>query len=317
MSRNSSNLPPRNSSPTTVGASASAGSRKSPRTNSSNSPSGSATNSNGRKQLHTQFRSVLHHRLGLPLVCAFHGRDPGKLEYLRQQSHYFSSSAFARILREAVARWKTEDNQNEAKLTKFLSEHINANIEIPLHAKGEVELVDSKKNMRGRVDIALYRRNSDGPAGRASMIVEVGLNGADWWKKFDQGVRYVKMMFDTNIEPTDKQPLLLAIMTIDRDRPNKTPKQDFVVKLGVFLCSGKNADIRISLLWNSRTRNLQDGSNAFGRLLRGVCDFSSWQLHENDQHYEYFGSNCCQVRDKKASSQLHSLFLSLPLVHMG
>jgi hypothetical protein len=68
----------------------------------------------------------------------------------------------------------------------------------------------------------------------------------------------------------------------------------------------------MSLLWLSKTCKLKDGSEAFGRLLRRVCDFSSWiakvEKGKNALKYEYFSSNCCRV-DDDVSSQFDRLFL--------
>ena len=120
-------------------------------------------------------------------------------------------------------------------------------------------------------------------------------------------MEYVEKLFTTGIQKRDKPPLLLAIMTIDNERQNHR----FVVKLGVFLCLWKNKNknrennvVHISLLWHSKTCNIIDGSEAFGRLLRGVCDFSSWiakvddeEQDESEYEYECFGRDCCRVGD--------------------
>ena len=203
--------------------------------------------------------------MGLPLVWAFHGQDPGKLEYLGQKSNYFSSSdcnhnkenAYADVLQTAVTTWSTGKTPNEKNLTNILSDDISNSQEIPLTARHEVPLTAKKatpqttneKNLVesdnesegsgraatvvGRADIVLDEpRDNDDESTRPLMIVEVGLRGDDWWKKFDQGVKYVKLMYTMN----KQQPLLLAIMTIDDKRQAKQSKQPFVVKLGVFLC---------------------------------------------------------------------------------
>jgi hypothetical protein len=272
--------------------------------------------------------------LGLPLVCAFHGQDPGKLKYLAQTSNYFPSTgtgtngkenAYADVLKTAVKEWSTPATNQEKKevtLTTILEKGINDGHDkgkIPLHAKKEVHLTAQDKPA-GRADIVLY--NKDRPS-RPLILVEVGLHGDDWWKKFHQGVKYIQLMHRMTNQQTDISPLLLATMTID-DKPQRSKEttkttgddQRFVVKLGVFLCFWKNEDsrdddnLRISLLWQSKTHNLEDASKAFGRLLRGVCDFSSWiTKQDNDEaQYEYFSSNCCRVNDK-VRSRLHVLIV--------
>lgn len=313
MSTNSLERPPLSGKRSSGGLSpsaAAAGSMKSPRSHSSDSPSQSATNGNGLWELDHSLRSVLCHPLGLPLAYAFHGEDPGKLEYLGQPSVNVSSEAcqaFNEVLQKAIESWQTG---KEPELTKNLSQGINDNDKIPLYAEDQDRVSVPNTTMKGRVDFGLYRKATKATkAGRALAFVEVGLNGDDWWQKFDQSLQYVKMKFAT--DTTDKQPLLLAVMTIDRNsgQNNKT-KKDFEVKLGVFLCSRKEEgkdNMRISLLWHTRTRN---GSVAFGRLLRGVCDFSSWIEKEDDPHYEYFSSTCCRV-GQTVSSEVHGLFRAL------
>jgi hypothetical protein len=57
---------------------------------SSSSVCDTACNANGPKNLAARFRSVLCHRLGLPLVHALHGEDPTTLDYLGQESRFCS-----------------------------------------------------------------------------------------------------------------------------------------------------------------------------------------------------------------------------------
>eukprot|EP00977_Amphora_coffeiformis_P019744 scaffold7419_cov110-Amphora_coffeaeformis.AAC.3 len=73
--------PPCRLSTTSEGFSSS-GSRKSRRSNSSDSPSASATNEHGRDELNRRLRSVLSHRLGIPLLYAFHEKDSDTLSHL-------------------------------------------------------------------------------------------------------------------------------------------------------------------------------------------------------------------------------------------
>lgn len=145
------------------------------------------------------------------MVCAFHGQDPGQLKCLGQESHYFSNNknAYADILQELIEPWPTDNilNEKEIKLTTNLMHKINCNGEIPLKAKGRSNIYN----------------NGSMPL----MLVEIGLVGGDWWKNLT--------VFSTEIQKTDKPPILLAIMTIDNERQNHR----FVVKIGVFLCLGK------------------------------------------------------------------------------
>ena len=256
----------------------------------SNAPSRSANNESGEQTLNNHLGSILFHPLGLPLACALHGKDPAELDYLSRTSNYFpkNKQAFDNVLGDVLAAWETK---MEINLTTSLAASIDSNKKIPLRAEREVYVGD------GRVDILLRKNEYSRPL----MLVEVGLISNDWWLKFDQCVKYL------NLIQRVKSPLLLGIMTVV-----KGPNQDVEVKLGVFLClwNGEKektkSNVRISLLWHSRTCNREEASKAFGRLLRGVCDFSSWISEPNDSQYEYFGSNCCKVGNMVCSNyQLH------------
>ena len=130
--------------------------------------------------------------------------------------------------------------------------------------------------------------------------MEVSLISNDRWLKVDQCVKYLNMIQQA------KPPILRGIMTVV-----KGPNQDVEVKLGVFLClwndekEKEKSDVRISLLWHSKTCNREEASKAFGRLLQGVCDSSTWirrvDTEPSDSQYEYFGSNCCKVGDMVCS----------------
>jgi len=283
--------------------------------------------------------------LGLPLVCAFHGRDPGGLKYLAQKSNFFPSTGtspepYSNILTEAVTQSPPINpitgKRDERGLTNCLPGCINKGLghgsNFPIQAQSEAPVRDQQGKHVGRVDIALFKQVKEEP--RPLMIIEVGLQGADWWKKFCQNVQYAQFMSRGSLTSTNtgtpnngkppqgpskklvgKSPLLLAVMTIDDKRQDQetSSNQNFVVKLGVFLCFwNKNKEnerdtLRISLLWQSKTGTLGDASKAFGSLLRGVCDFSSWIDKKDENDYEYFSSNCCRV-GKMVSFLLPRLF---------
>ena len=329
---------------TSIPASDNCAARKRLRQDSSDSSTSSSStcsydNKRGQCELDRRLCSVLSHPLGLPLVCAFYGQDPGKLAYLAQTSDYFSSTGTSTnacddILKTAFKKWPTIAKNNrkkkEAILTTILTEGISdahGQDKIPLHAKNEVQWTEQGEP-RGETGIVLYH-DDDRPS-RPLLLLEVCLKGDYWWMIFRQGVEDIQMMYCMANQQTDISPLLLAIMSID-DKPQRSMEttknttttdddQSFVVKLGVFLCFWENEDSRdndslcVSLLWQSKTHNLEDASKAFGRLLRGVCDFSSWITKqddnddENEVQYEYFSSNCCRVNDK-VRSRLHLLIL--------
>ena len=165
--------------------------------------------------------------------------------------------------------------------------------------------VEEANKPDGRIDIVCTAADTkkDKRESTPWMVLEFGLKGIDWWKKLDQGIKYVERM-RIQAQPTKcvrcEEPLLLAIITVDEDRREESG--DFVVKLGVFLCSRKNVhdetyEFRMSLLWHSKMTTLQDGSAMLGRLLRVTSDFRRWRNdpRERPARYEYFSSNCCKV----------------------
>jgi hypothetical protein len=253
--------------------------------------------------LDARLRSVLSHRLGLPLLFALHGNDPSKLAHLARTSQFAAEQCrelFDGVLKEAVTEWKKGLNQKEPQLTKILSHKISKE-SASFNALHELK-VEEENKPDGRIDIVLTTAGKDDEREPTPLtVIEVGLNGIDWWKKLDQGVKYVERM-RIQTQPTKpvrfQNPLLLAIVTID-DEPERE-SGEFVVRIGVFLCSRKNKleetdEFRMSFLWHSQTTSLKDGSTMFGRLLRVTADFRLWRDETPDDSYEYFSSNCCRV----------------------
>ena len=128
-------------------------------------------------------------------------------------------------------RTETEKRQ----LTKILSEIINME-SASFNALCELKVEEAKKP-DGRIDIVLTTAGkNDKRESTPLVVIEVGLNGIDWWKKLDQGVKYVERM-RIQTQPTKairfQEPLLLAVVTIDDELD--TESGEFVTRLGVFL----------------------------------------------------------------------------------
>ena len=68
-----------------------------------------------------------------------------------------------------------------------------ADNKIPLKAEAETVLHGAK--LKGRVALTLYQRSKSAST-TPLLLVEVGLNGADWWKNFHQGVTYVQIKYE-------------------------------------------------------------------------------------------------------------------------
>lgn len=315
-------FPPLRIPSTTSESFSSSGSRKSLRSNSSDSPSASATEEHGRDELDRRLRSVLSHRLGIPLLYAFHEKDPSTLSQLGQELAVWvqkittnracsqkQQSTRNSVLQSAVEEWKKgEYKQNEPQLTKILSTKINQLSEC-FHAFEQLTVKEPNKP-DGRIDMVFSTADSKNEERETTplTVIEFGLSCKDWWKKLDQGIMYLDRMrrFQKTNCVRFQKPLLLAIVTIDNGREQPDGSDNFRMRLGVFLCSRKNTNVdsdvfRMSLLWHSQVSTLADASLMFGTLIRVSSlfkDLRDGAGHEDDSNqYEYFSSNCCRIAD--------------------
>jgi hypothetical protein len=255
--------------------------------------------------LHERLRSVLSHRLGLPLLYALHGKDPGRLKYLGKERPSLCREEEGRlneVFKEAVCEWKAGSLlKKETQLTKILVKKIIEQ-NTPFNALHELKVKEIEKP-DGHIDIIFSEAESknDQIESTPFTVIEFGLNGIDWWKKLDQGVIYLDRMRAKYQLPCVRfdKPLLLAVVTHDESCEGNGCE----FRLGVFLCSRKNPDnkydeYRMSLLWHTESNTLEDASNMFGRLLRVTADFRLWRDNsdvQSDDDYKYFSSNCCEV----------------------
>ena len=169
------------------------------------------------------------------------GKDPRELPHLHQDSEYFSSTgkdkdSYNNVLKSAVDEWRN-DNKKEPKLTNLLRNLLNGNQESPFKAHAEYPVGDLSNPVGrvGQVDIGLYPNSDDVSTAseRPLMFLEVGLNGTNWWKKFDQALQLVKLKYAEETPRAFQGPLLLAVMTIDERNQNK-PCHDVGVNLESF-----------------------------------------------------------------------------------
>lgn len=312
------------SSPTTT--------NKSSKRNSSDSPSGSATNDHGRDFVDDRLRSVLCHPLGLPLLHAFNGGDPGTLPCLAKKRAALSDKCHAtldNLLLESVLDWREQRQKvqgakkvGEEYLTKKVAENIEALSSqqlLSFHALPEVSLTPKSETAPyGRIDILLTPAKHKDVSNESApyAVIEFGLQCDDWWKKLDQNAKYLNKMVEGNLSSNClifRQPVLLAVVTLDfegnstMDTTNGTNGTDNLrFKIGVFLCSRKDPDdrndkFRVSLLWHDKSSDLETASKFFGRLLRVTHDFQHW-ISENDDttqgHYQYLSSSCCKCKHR-------------------
>jgi hypothetical protein len=160
----------------------------------------------------------------------------------------------------------------------------------------------------GKIDVLVRRVAHDKSSSTAPvLLIEVGLQNEDWWKKVDQGITYVQALTkvddgdDDDDEKEDKarftEPMLFTVVTIDKKNRELTS-----ARLGVFLCTQRNPEspsgnFRVALLWRTETKDLQELSKAFGRMLRATCLLPKWK-DTDCKNYEYLGPNCCRIGDK-------------------
>lgn len=299
------------------GSSGRSQSSKSRKRNSTDSPSGSANNENGRWVLQDRLRSVLSDPLGLPLLKMLHGENPDdeKLGCLAQKSNFYEDqkldlTAFDAIFREAVEEWCKNQAKKEPQLTTILSQKIeneNKNKHLAFFSGKEVNVDGS------RIDILL----SPSKQGTPLAVVEVGRHGSEWWAKLSQVVKYLDMMLGKPKEsPLQFQkPLLCAVLAIEGEDDG----QQLEVKLGVFLCRPKCTggianSFRMTLLWHSKTEEIEKASEDFGKLLRVTSDFGRWRDGDDamgSNKYEYFSSNCCKVGENVSRCILCAACMSL------
>lgn len=277
-------------------------SRKSRKRSSNDSPSASATNEHGRESVEKQLRSLLCHPLGLPLLCSFHGRDPSKLNYLHlkrlewEPGHDGEACA---LLSKAVEHCTGEKGLKEKELTTTISEKINALSFANFHARPEIEL--KEQNLKyGNIDILLTTNESlDSPYA----LIEFGLHNNDWWKKVDQNVKYLDKIALGHQEVKFHKPILFAAVTLEDRRDGDGSQTNFPFKIGVFLCTPKEEEVRnsfrMSLLWQATAADLTQASKLFGRFLRVTHDFCKWRdVPAKEDEFKYLSSNCCKVRSK-------------------
>ncbi len=334
----SGGLPPRNASDSSNAARSSSkggsSSNKSQRTSKSGSPSGSANNNNGISEVNRRLRSVLSHRLGLPLWYMLNVNNEESQQSLeRTELFEFINKILGRdsnnpfpgaddvvaaaskdnldtILETTVTEW-VKTRENEPQLTQLLSEAIEKECDnTGFHSTNQVSVYIKNRPNPAHMDLLFSPKeenNSTKPSTPLA-IIEVGRGDLDWWLKLDQNVQYLDGLGahqeDYRLKLFDKEPLLFAVLTIG----GKIPLEKDRVKLGVFLCyRNSHGDTRMILLSHFKTKNLLAASKAFGRLLLATSCLGRWRKERVDKavdYYQYFSSNCCRV-DQHVSSRMY------------
>jgi hypothetical protein len=210
-----------------------------------------------------------------------------------------SALLFDNVLKGKVDKWRTNPRRDESHLTKALAEAIEKEkAETGFHADSEVSLYNDN-SVYGCIDILFTPENKHSETASTPLaIIEVGRNGSEWWKKLDQSMKYLANMGSHQRAERlgFKEPLLVVVLTIEGEDEGADAK----VRQGVFLCAPKSTqidDYRMCLLWHSRTNNLVEASNHFGRVIRATSDFSLWREdNKSNDAWTYLGPNCCKVK---------------------
>ena len=279
---------------------------------------GSATIGNGHALLNNCLRSLLSHKLALPLFHALHGNDPGQQTYLAKKSlafakeengHDFGDTIFKEAVKGWVKQWKDQTmepkkKRTERQLTESLNELIDGAFQKTyFHSHCEVEVKRTKiysplEPNSGRIDIllsSLPNKNDESPSTPLA-VIEVGRKNNEWMKKLDQAGKCLDIMRDKGMKKELKfqNAMLFAILTLESEE--NTQKSKFQSQFGVFLCWPNSGNgFRMTLLWSAHASNLTTASDDFGRFLRVVASFAVWRNDDSIDGYHYLSSNVCCV----------------------
>jgi hypothetical protein len=295
-------------------------------TNSQSSVYKSVSVDHGMNTLDRTIRSVLSHPFCLSLVYFIHkaeeqnGINPLPFDLRRSRSDVINMFTHKYDSIIAIA-W----NESFQKMNKVLKSTLTSTITLLVNDMQEQKqitlpfLATSQKevqfdNVNEKIDIVLESTRNDSTK-IPYMIFEFGMDHDQWWSKFNQGVKYVEMIYKQSLQ--NDTPLLMVIVTIDpksgtsnnNNSTDNTDNNDKTVetKMGLFFCrprwTGEGfKGLRISLIWNSNSEKLLKGSQQLGKVFEVATLFKSC-LEDIDQKdlyrdYEYFSSNCCRIGDK-------------------
>jgi len=292
---------------------------------------------------------VLSHPLGLPLLLAMNEcKVPDELKaHIPCFQHEKDSAAFDSVFGSCFRSW-TEESYGDSKaddqkmpgepaLSSAVVKEINNianNQQQPIFARGELR-VREKPYPDGKIDIIISPDQDKNTSKESTplMVMEVGLNGNDWFQKLDQGMKYLqRMCMSQDLKLVRfEEPLLLAVITAD---DKKSPAE---FQMGVFLCTRKDSskpddNFRMALLRQLKTDDQNIASQFFGRMLWLSKEFNQWRHNshklkvgieeeqkegndQDDSHYEYFSSNCCRVGKFVGGGVLLLFFWTLAVSH--
>jgi hypothetical protein len=233
-------------------------------------------------------------------MYALNGGDPSTLKCLaKEQRNIDFTESLNNILSNSVEQWRRRGRKKLTKAIVEKTEELSDKLQYSALSEVQSSYKDNALS-KARMDILFKVSEISTPYA----VIKFGLDGMEWSKKLDQSVKYIDRLVKGGMDCKKndiiefKRPILCTVVTIE-DKNNGV----FDFKIGVFLCSRRDADntndsYRMSLLWNDRAKSLQDASTLFGRLLRVTHDFTFWIDDINnfmkDNKYMYLSSSCCK-----------------------
>jgi hypothetical protein len=170
---------------------------------------------------------VLHHPIGLPLTCLLENKSESKVKGLLlrnfsdQLETELKSDAFDGLVSKCYSSWTETEDPRELALTTALSTTMGEATKA-----SNVEVLPQYPVSRppGKIDILARRVAHDRSFSTAPvLLIEVGLQNEDWWKKVDQGITYIQALtkvVDVDDEKEDKarftEPMLFTVVTIEK-----------------------------------------------------------------------------------------------------
>ena len=312
---------------------ASGSSLNSSKKRSGSNPSSVANKYHGKDVLNDRLRSLLSHRLALPLYYAFNETDGRETKPLYRASVEIAvpneggdggGDGLGNILEQAVTEWVRDCKDSlrtEKQLTKIMRQKIRDHEVCKskhFHLPEKGTLLKTQESAQdkpgtGYSEFLFSDSTDEGGPSTPLALLEVGRNNQEWWKKLDQAWIYLDILSnDMSKEPLIfNDAVLCSALTIEGEDNGPT----FQSQLGVFLCwpsNGKRS--QIALLWNVRSSGLNEASQAFGRFLRVVCSFANWRKNNDaNADYEYLSSSVCRFGTTVSWSRSCCLILSVSL----
>jgi hypothetical protein len=237
-------------------------SRKSQRSSNRDSPSAVANNRNGFVSAISILRSVLHHKLGLPLTLHLHGGDDNTLydtlvgwfpELLLdppppdapppptptpprpqplpvvQQLAWPLNEEFDGIMEHACREWLNDANREreepkERPLTGLYADALRVALEAQFGHNLTVEEHDAEVDLGEGTWGRPDVMVRSASTGHPVLVIEAGTSNDYWWNKVDQCLKYAVGLYDDKGRFT--HPVLVTVLTVECKQKEKEDTKD-------------------------------------------------------------------------------------------